>query len=143
MKCFEHDINPTGTMARQQPYRLKGPDQTALEKCVQEDLKRGQLIEGDGTEEATSPGFVVWKPKLRMVVDYRKVNSKTARFVFLIPRGDDQKAKVAMAYLISMLDAVWGFNHIRNTKRARKLLAMITCTGVYLPGCLPFGPLWH
>ena len=40
-----------------------------------------------------------------------------------------------------MLDAVWGFNHIRNTKRAMKRLAFISLTGVYLPVCLPFGPV--
>ena len=39
-----------------------------------------------------------------------------------------------------MNDAVWGFNRIRNTKRAQRALAMISLTGVYLPVCLPFGP---
>ena len=63
------------------------------------------------------------------------------RSTFLIPRGDDQKQKVAAAHLISMLDAVSGFNHVPNTRRARKALAMITLSGVYLPVCLPFGPL--
>ena len=76
-----------------------------------------------------------------MVVDYRKVNSRTVRSTFLIPRGDDQKQRVAAARLISMLDAVSGFNHVPNTRRARKALAMITLSGVYLPVCLPFGPL--
>ena len=76
-----------------------------------------------------------------MVVDYRKVNSRIVRSTFLIPRGDDQKQKVAAAHLISMLDAVSGFNHVPNTRRARKALAMITLSGVYLPVCLPFGPL--
>jgi len=141
VKCFEHDIELTGKVPRQAPYRLKGQDAEGLDKCIQEDVKRGQLIEGDGSEEITSPGFVVWHPKLRMVVDYRKLNAKTSRFVFLIPRGDDQKTKVAQAWYITMLDAVWGFNHIRNTKRARKALAMITMSGIYLPICLPFGPL--
>ena len=40
-----------------------------------------------------------------------------------------------------MLDAVWGFNHIRNTRRAMKRLAFVSMTGVYLPVCLPFGPV--
>ena len=103
----------------------EGEDAKDLEKCIQDDVSRGQLIPGTGDEEWTSPGFVVRHPKLRMVVDYRRVNSKTRRAYFLIPRGDDQKAQVSKAWLISLLDAVWGFNHIRNTKRARKILAMI------------------
>ncbi len=76
-----------------------------------------------------------------MVVDYRKVNSRTARSTFIIPRGDDQKQKVAAARLISVLDAVSGFNHVPNTCRARKALAMVALSGVYLSVCLPFGPL--
>ena len=140
VKCFEHDIEIEGTPVRQAPYRLKGEGSKDLEKCIADDLARGQLIPGTGDEEWTSPGYVVRVPKLRMVVDYRKVNAKTRRSWFLIPRGDDQKAQVARAWLISLLDAVWGFNHIRNTKRARKVLAMISLSGVYLPVCLPFGP---
>ena len=57
----------------------------------------------------------------------------------LIPHGDDQKGEVSKAWFITMLDAVWGFNHKRNSRRAMKRLAFVSMTGVYLPVCLPFG----
>ena len=49
--------------------------------------------------------------------------------------------RVAQAWLITLFDAVWVFNHIKNTRRARKALAVIALSGVYQPFCLPFGPL--
>jgi hypothetical protein len=141
LRCFRHDVETVGAPVRQPPYRLKGPEQDALEACVRDDLKSGQLVRGDGSEEWTSPAFVVRYPKVRMVVDYRRVNARTRRSVFILPRGDDQKAAVAPAHLVSMLDAVSGFNHLPNTHRARKVLAMVTLSGIYQPLNLPFGPL--
>ena len=142
VKGFLHDVITEGTPVRQPPYRLRGLDQQDVEKCVQDDLRRGQLTPGDGSEEWTSPGFVVRAgSKMKMVVDYRRLNQKTKRSVFLVPRGDDAKSEVAQAWLVTLLDAVWGFNQIRNTLEARRKLAMITLSGIYQPICLPFGPL--
>ncbi len=112
-----------------------------MEACVRDDLKSGQLVRGDGTEEWTSPAFVVRYPKVRMVADYRRVNARTRRSVFIIPRGHDQKAAVAPAHFVTMLDAVSGFNHLPNTHRACKMLALVTLSGIYQPVNLPFGPL--
>ena len=38
-------------------------------------------------------------------------------------------------------DAVSGFNQIRNTKRAREVLATVARSGKYLPVGLTFGPV--
>ena len=51
LKCFEHDVDVTGLPVRQAPYRLKGQDQEALERCVAEDLRSGQLLPGEGDEQ--------------------------------------------------------------------------------------------
>ena len=69
LKCFEHDVEVTGLPVRQAPYRLKGQDEEALERCVAEDLLAGQLVPGEGDEQWLSPAFVVRYPKVRMVVD--------------------------------------------------------------------------
>ena len=42
---------------------------------------------------------------------------------------------------MSLLDAVTGFNHLVNTKRAREMLAVIARSGQFLPVCLTFGPV--
>ena len=39
-----------------------------------------------------------------------------------------------------MLDAVTGFNHIVNTRRAKEMLAIVARCGQFLPRCLTFGP---
>ena len=42
---------------------------------------------------------------------------------------------------MSMLDAVTGFNHIVNTPRAKRMLAIVARSGQFLPRCLTFGPM--
>ena len=41
----------------------------------------------------------------------------------------------------TFVDAVSGFNQIRNTKRAREVLAIVARSGKYLPVGLTFGPV--
>lgn len=41
---------------------------------------------------------------------------------------------------MSLVDAVAGFNHVKNTPRAREMLALLWRTGQFLPICLTFGP---
>ena len=41
----------------------------------------------------------------------------------------------------SFVDAVSGFNQIRNTKRAREVLAIVARSGKYLPIGLTLGPV--
>ena len=41
----------------------------------------------------------------------------------------------------TFVDAVSGFNQIRNTKRAREVLAIVAHSGKYLPVGLTFGPV--
>ena len=43
------------------------------------------------------------------------------------------------AYL-TFLDAVTGFNQIKNTRRAMEMLAIVARSGQFLPVCLTFGP---
>ena len=41
---------------------------------------------------------------------------------------------------MTLLDAVTGLNHIVNTERARRMLAILARSGQFLPHCLTFGP---
>ena len=41
---------------------------------------------------------------------------------------------------MTMCDACKGFNQIVNTERARKMLAVLSRSGQFLPRCLTFGP---
>lgn len=41
----------------------------------------------------------------------------------------------------SFVDAVTGFNQIKNTRRAMEVLAIVARSGKFLPVCLTFGPV--
>ena len=76
-----------------------------------------------------------------MVVDYRRVNARTLRAVYYVRRSDDLKMEAAGSLYLTFLDAVTGFNHVVNTPRARRMLAIIARSGQFLPVCLTFGPV--
>ena len=50
-------------------------------------------------------------------------------------------AAAAGSVWYSMVDAVSGFNQIRNSKRAMEILAIVARSGKFLPVCLTFGPV--
>ena len=72
-------------------FRLNRPDTEWIEKAVQEDVKRGQLVKGSSewgfpafpTKE--NPAYKAIRRSRRMVVDYRELNKVTVRKFFLIP----------------------------------------------------------
>ena len=79
--------------------------------------------------------------KRRLVVDYRRVNSRTLRAVYFVRRADDIKSEVAGSVFMTFLDAVTGFNQVVNTPRATQMLAIIARSGQFLLICLTFGPV--
>ena len=75
-----------------------------------------------------------------MVVDYRRANSRKPRDMYCVRRASDVVGEAAGSLWHTFLDAVAGFNHIRNTQRAREMLAIVWRAGQFLPVCLTFGP---
>ena len=71
-----------------------------------------------------------------MVVDYRRVNAKTKRSVFLIPRGDDQKQEVCRAWLTTMLDAVWGVQSYKEFEACHEAVSLYLAYGRVLTSML-------
>ena len=79
--------------------------------------------------------------KRRLVVDYRRVNARIKRSTYYCRRGSDVLAAAVGSVWYTFVDAVSGFNQIRNTKRAREVLAIVARSGKYLPVGLTFGPI--
>ena len=79
--------------------------------------------------------------KRRLVVDYRRVNARVKRSTYYCRRGTDVLAASVGSVWYTFVDAVSGFNQIRNTKRAREVLAIVARSGKYLPVGLTFGPV--
>ena len=78
--------------------------------------------------------------KRRIVVDYRRVNARSARAVYFVRNAAGVIYDCAGSIWLSFLDAVTGFNHIVSTRRAREMLAILARCGQFLPVCLTFGP---
>ena len=79
--------------------------------------------------------------KRRLVVDYRRVNCRVKRSTYYCRRSTDVLAAAVGSVWYTFVDAVSGFNQIRNTKRAREVLAIVARSGKYLPVGLTFGPV--
>ena len=69
----------------------------------------------------------------RVVVDNRRVNQRTLRAVYCVRSADGVARKVAVSAWMTFLDACKGFNQVRNTERARRMLAILARNGQYLP----------
>ena len=140
-----HDTIPTGPPVRTPPHNLKGDDAQWVDDQLEDEVKRGQLERGSSawgsppfpTKDAPSHKA---KRKRRLVVDYRRVNQRTLRFTYYVRRAADVVSDAMGSAFLTLLDAVTGFNHIVNTRRARQMLAIIARTGQFLPKCLTFGP---
>ena len=75
-----------------------------------------------------------------MVVDYRKVNARSARDIYFIRDGVSVIRDTMCSAWMTLADACRGFNQLENTERARRMLAILARSGQFLPRCLTFGP---
>ena len=134
-----HDCLTRGPPVRGPPIRLKGADLQDVEDGILKDLERGQLVRGNSPWGSWAFPVRATGKKVRIVVDYRRVNGSVIRAVYYLRRADDCKSEVLGSVFISLLDAVSGFNQIRNTERAKRVLAVLASSGCYLPNALTMG----
>ena len=114
VRKFAHDCIPTGPPVSSQPHALKGEAAQWVDDRLEEEVQRGQLVRGP-----SAWGSAPFPTK-------EMPNHKRARKRRLV---------------VDFVDAVSGFNQIRNTKRAREVLAIVARSGKYLPVGLTFGPV--
>ena len=140
-----HDTIPTGPPCKTPPHALKGESAEWIDEQLEKEVKRGQLERGSspwGSPPFPTREFAEHRKqrKRRMVIDYRRVNSRTLRAIYHLRKASDVLSSAAGSIWMSMLDAVTGFNLVVNTGRARLMLAIIARSGQFLPRCLTFGP---
>ena len=146
VRKFAHDCIPTGPPVSSQPHSLRGESAQRVDDKLEEECKRGQLIRGSsawGSAPFPTKEMPSYKRhrKRRLVVDYRRVNARITRSTYYCRRGSDVLAAAVGSIWYSFVDAVSGFNQIRNTKSAREVLAIVARSGKYLPVGLTFGPI--
>ena len=137
---------PTGPPVSSQPMHLKGESAEWVDQKLEEEVHRGQLVRGTSpwgsapfpTKEAPEHKR---SRKRRLVVDYRRVNSRVKRSVYYCRRSSDVIGAAAGSAFYTFVDAAAGFNQLVNTRRARQVLAIVSRAGKFLPTCLTFGPV--
>ena len=146
MRKFAHDCIPTGPPVSSQPHSLRGEAAQRVDDRLEEECQRGQLVRGSSAW-GSAPFPTKEMPshkrfgKRRLVVDYWRVNARVKRSTYYCRRGTDVLAAAVGSVWYTFVDAVSGFNQIRNTKRAREVLAIVARSGKYLPVGLTFGPV--
>ena len=146
VRFVQHDTVPVGPPVKLPPHNLKGEAAQWVDEKLEDEVRRGQLERG--VSAWGSPPFPTKEApehrkqhKRRIVVDYRRVNARTRRAVYYVRPAAGVVAEAAGSIWFSILDAVTGFNHIVNTPRARRMLAIVSRSGQFLPRCLTFGPM--
>ncbi|KAJ8651754.1 hypothetical protein O0I10_012681 [Lichtheimia ornata] len=140
VKGYEHHIPLQDTTpVRSKPYRLTWEEEDHLRKELATMTDLGLIRPSKGTW--TSPIFFVRKKtgELRLVIDYRQMNSKTVKDAYPLPHLDDLLGSMAGAQIFSTLDAASGYWQIPLAQEAIELSGFVTKYGTYEFTVMPFG----
>ncbi|MBW0529763.1 hypothetical protein O181_069478 [Austropuccinia psidii MF-1] len=144
-----HYVDITLTIDRPYPPVLGRPAypaspraREALEKHIQELIQLGVLRKVGHNEEVevTTPVIIAWhNHKLRMVGDFRALNTYTVPDRYPIARIQETLTQLSKAKYITSMDALIGFHQNVLMPKAEKLLRIITHCGIYEYLRMPFG----
>ncbi len=140
---MEHkiEVEPGTVPVRSKPYRLSPLKEAAARENVALLIKNG-LIRPSNSPWA-SPIVLVPKAgapgKLRMVIDYRKLNSKTKKDAYPIPRIDECLALCRNAKWITTIDVKDAYHHIPMEESSKQFTAFLTPGGLHEWQVLPLG----
>ena len=104
------DIETDAKPHRQHPYRA-GPMAREVERKELHRMQADGVISPTNSEWA-APLIVVPKPNgggWRVCVDYRKLNEKTVKDSYPLPRMDECLDSLGKAEFFTTLDANWGY----------------------------------
>ena len=119
-QVIKHHID-TGLEApiKQPPRRFPAQHEQEIERQINELPQNGLIQPGNGPWG--SPIVLVKKKDgyIRMCVDYRRLNSKTVKDAYSLPRIDDTLDSLANAKLFATLDLASGYHLVENTPQAK------------------------
>jgi hypothetical protein len=139
---YHHKINlaKDAIPVQQRRYRLN-PNYAAKVKEEIDKLLRVGFIRPVQRATWLSPIVVVPKKngKLRVCVDYRKLNAATITDAFPLPFTDGVLDTVAGHEMYSFLDGFSGYNQIRMAEEDQEKTAFVTEWGVFVAVVMMFG----
>ena len=139
-ETVKHKIRTTDDIPVTQPYRRIPPSQYQEVKDHIQKLLDNSVIKESHSNYA-SPIVLVRKKNgsLRLCVDYRKLNSKTVRDCFPLPRICESLDSLNGAKWFTTLDLASGFNQVAVSEDDKHKTAFITPFGLFEYNRMPFG----
>lgn len=137
---IKHKVPLLDDVPVSQTYRRIPPTQLEEVRKHIQDLLEKDIIQ-PSTSPFASPIVLVRKKngELRMCVDYRKLNAKTRRDAFPLPRIDESLDALKGANYFSTLDLASGYHQIAMDEEDRQKTAFITPFGLFEFKRMPFG----
>lgn len=134
------DLEPDTKPVRQRQRRMN-PNYTTLVKAELLKLLEADFIYPVANSEWVSPIVVVPKKngKLRICVDFRKLNHKTKRDHFPLPFTDQLLDTVGGQEMYSFLDGFSGYNQVSIAEKDQAKTTFTTDWGTYAYRVMPFG----
>uniref|UniRef100_A0A8C2GGE5 Gypsy retrotransposon integrase-like protein 1 n=2 Tax=Cyprinus carpio TaxID=7962 RepID=A0A8C2GGE5_CYPCA len=136
----KHEIHLTDDSPISQPYRRIPPTQfEEVKEHISGLLRKGVIQESSSS--FASPIVLVRKAdgSLRLCVDYRRLNSKTKRDAFPLPRIDESLDALGGAQVFSTIDLASGYHQVAVHEKDRPKTAFTTPFGLYEFRRMPFG----
>uniref|UniRef100_A0A672FZX6 Gypsy retrotransposon integrase-like protein 1 n=1 Tax=Salarias fasciatus TaxID=181472 RepID=A0A672FZX6_SALFA len=136
----KHEIPVVDETPVSQPYRRIPPNQYQEVREHISELLRKEVIQESSSSYA-SPIVLVRKSdgSLRLCVDYRRLNMKTRRDAFPLPRIDESLDALSGAKFFSTIDLASGYHQVAVHEKDRHKTAFTTPFGLYEFLRMPFG----
>ncbi|KAG1931367.1 hypothetical protein F2P79_021615 [Pimephales promelas] len=136
----QHEINLVDDVPINLPYRRVPPNQyKEVKEHIAQLLRKGVIQESSSAY--ASPVVLVRKTdgSIRLCVDYRKLNLKTKRDAFPLPRVDESFDVLRGAQFFSSIDLASGYHQVAVAEKDRPKTAFTTPFGLYEHLRMPMG----
>lgn len=136
---LEFHMEDNGPPPSQRPYATTHEDEELIRKLLEELIRVGKVRQS--TSPFGSPVLLVRQAdgKIRLVIDYRRVNDKTRGIAFPTPRIPHLLERTRGAVVFSKMDLMSGFHQIRIAEGHEAPTAFRTTDGLYEWLVVPFG----
>jgi hypothetical protein len=140
-KTWDHgiELTPGAEPQSSRTFPLSPLEQKELDNFLQENLRNGRIRPSKSPFGA--PVFFIKKKdgSLRLVQDYRKLNTVTIKNSYPLPLISDILNRLRGAKYFTKLDLRWGFNNVRIKEGDEYKAAFRTNRGLYEPLVMFFG----
>lgn len=138
---WDHAIELTGepSSPHRKLYPLSPVEQEELDRFLEENLASGRIR--PSKSPIAAPVFFIKKKdgSLRLVQDYRNLNSITLKNKYPLPLVDDLVQRLKGAKYFTKLDVRWGYNNVRIKDGDEWKAAFRTNRGLFEPLVMFFG----